>query len=113
MKKLFFSILVTVVFVSFNLVAQEDTEESTDSFPTGTTITGIVNEVGDGMVVIDGVVYWLSAEIDPSMFVVGEGDLPFGAEIEPQDEGRPELPGRSSSLKRSSRIHEVPGGRRV
>lgn len=68
------TIIVAMILMAFSLTvyAQDDTEEPIESFPVGATITGTVTEVGEGMVVIDGVVYWLSADVDPALFVVGE-----------------------------------------
>lgn len=69
-------IVIMVIFtLSLTAFAQDVTSEGDDidSFATGAVITGTVDALGEGSVTIDGVIYWLSAEVDASIFVVGEG----------------------------------------
>lgn len=72
LKRSFIIMIVGLLFtLSLSAIAQEETEEI-DSFPTGTEITGTVDELGEGYVIIDGVAYWLTTDIDPAEFVVGK-----------------------------------------
>jgi hypothetical protein len=70
--KRFTILLFFVMLCMLSLTAVVQGDEDVDSFATGTTITGTVTEVGEGYVSIDGVIYWLSSDIDPTLFVVGE-----------------------------------------
>lgn len=67
--------LVLVILVSLALVpvvTAQDDDPVEETPPVSTTITGVVEAVGDGVVTIDGVIYWVSEEVDASIFVVGE-----------------------------------------
>jgi len=69
-------LLIIAVIFSLSLVATAQDEPAAEGeeevTPIAVTITGVVEEIGEGVVIVDGVPYWFSAEIDISVFVVGE-----------------------------------------
>lgn len=67
-----FIIAIVGLLLIFSLTAFAQEEETIESFATGTEITGIVDELGEGYVIIDGVAYWLTTDISIDEFVVGE-----------------------------------------
>ncbi len=68
-----FTFLSILMLFAINLsVMAQDTDESIESFPTGTVIVGTVTGLGDGYILIDGVAYWLTTDIDITLFVEGE-----------------------------------------